>query len=126
LAVVVFALAAVGCSGNAKLTELQRVRSGALDVVLLTPGDGLKHGRDVFVIEFRSPEGTLVDVGQVRGSATMPMPSMPMFGSMAIKQSEVPGRYTVDGQFEMAGTWRMTIEWQRPAKGSVTLSANVQ
>ena len=36
------------------LTELQRVKAGALDVVLLSPHDALRHGKDTFVIEFRS------------------------------------------------------------------------
>lgn len=117
---------ACGQASNAKLMELQRVRSGSLDVVVLSANDALRHGRDTFVIEFRSPDGMLVDVGEVRGSATMPMPSMPMFGSMAIKRSDVAGRYAVDGQFEMAGSWRITIEWQSPSKGSVTFSGTVR
>src|SRR5690242_16238117 len=89
----VAASAQSGCTGSTSLTELQRVKSGALEVVLLSPRGGLNHGKDTFVIEFRStPGGTLVDVGNVKGSATMPMPGMPMFGSLDIRKTDVAGR----------------------------------
>jgi len=99
-----------------------------LDVVLLSPHGALHHGRDTFVIEFRSTgDGRLADVGNVRGSATMPMPGMPMFGSIDVKRTDVAGRYTADGQFEMAGTWRMTVEWRGPAgEASVTFAGTVE
>ena len=123
------AAAACGRLDNAaRSTELQRVRSGSLDVVLLSPRGGLRHGTDAFMIEFRSAaNGTLVDAGNVRGSATMPMPGMPMLGSMDVKRTEVPGRYVANGEFEMAGTWRITIQWEGPAgQGSVTFPGSVQ
>jgi hypothetical protein len=114
--------------GGGQLTELQRVKSGQLDVVLLSPRDAIKHGQDSFVIEFRSAEsGALVDVGNVTGSATMPMPGSPMFGNLDIRKTSVAGRYTADAKIEMAGTWRTTILWQGPSSsGSVTFSGNVQ
>ena len=125
------ATAAIGC-GHAndavKLTELQRVRSGTLDVVLLSPRDGLRHGKDTFIIEFRPTSGgNLIDVGNVKGSAGMPMPGMPMFGSIDVKRTDLAGRYEASGDFEMAGTWRMTIRWEGPAgQGSVTFPGTVQ
>jgi YtkA-like protein len=124
---IVAGAAILACGGVAKLTELQRVKSGALDLVLLSPRDAIRHGSDSFVIEFRSADGQLMDVGDVRGSATMPMPGMPMLGSIDVKRTEVPGRYAADGKFEMAGTWRMTIQWQGPAgQGSATFAGAVQ
>jgi hypothetical protein len=96
--------------------------------VVLSTHDALRHGKDAFVIEFRSAaDGRLVDVGDVRASATMPMPGMPMFGSIDVKRTDVAGRYAADGQFDMAGTWRMTVQWQGAAgQGSVTFSGTVQ
>ena len=120
---------AAGCGGgSAKLTELQRVRSGTIDVVVLSPRDALRHGKDDFVIEFRSsPGGALVDVGAVKGSASMPMAGTPMLGSIDIARTSVPGRYQARSDLGMAGTWRMTIEWRgSPEAGSVTLSRSVQ
>jgi YtkA-like len=122
-------LLSIGCGrGQTTLTEVQRVRSGAIDVVLLSPHDLLRHGKDWFVIEFRSASGgTLVDVGDVRASATMPMPGAPMFGSIDVKRSAEPGRYTADAQLDMAGTWRMTIQWQtQQGPESVMFSGTVQ
>jgi hypothetical protein len=117
----------VACGGG-RMAEIQRVKSGSLDVVLLSSRDAIKHGQDSFVIEFRRPDGSLVDVGDVKASATMPMPGAPMFGSLEVKKSGAAGRYDVDAKFDMAGTWRTTIEWQRgpDGPGSVVLSGNVQ
>jgi hypothetical protein len=127
---LILAVCAIGCgaSQTAKLTEVQRLRSGSIEVVLLSPRDGLRHGKDAFVIEFRSAtDRNLVDAGTVRGSATMPMAGMPMFGAIDIKRTDVAGRYAADGQFEMAGTWRMSVEWQGPqGSGSITFAATVQ
>ena len=117
-----------GCGGRtaAQMTELQRLKSGALEIVLLSPHDALHHGKDTFTIEFRS-NGNLVDVGSVRATASMPMPGAAMFGSIDVQRTEVPGRYLANGQFDMAGTWRMTVGWDGPAgKGSVTFSGSVQ
>lgn len=116
-----------GCGSGGTLTELQRVKSGSLDVVLLSRQDALRHGKDSFVIEFRSSSGELTDVGTVRGSANMPMAGMPMLGTMDITRTEVAGRYAATGEFSMAGTWRLTLEWDGPAwKGSVTFPGTVQ
>jgi len=125
------AVAGVGCGrGNdsRKLTEVQRARSGMLDVVLLSPRDAIHHGRDTFVIELRSASGgTLVDVGTVKGNATMPMAGMPMLGNIDVARTNVAGRYEANSDLSMAGTWRMAIEWNGPTgQGSVTFSATVQ
>lgn len=122
----VIAAAAMGC-GRANLTELQRTRSGMLDVVLLSPRDALRHGRDTFVIEFRSTSGDLIDMGTLRGNASMSMSGTPMLGTIDVARTEVAGRYAATGEFSMAGTWRMTIQWDGPAgQGSVTFSGSVQ
>ena len=110
----------------AQTTELQRLKSGGLDIVLLSPRDGLRHGQDTFAIEFRA-NGSLVDAGTVRATASMPMPGAAMFGTIDVQRTEAPGRYSARGQFDMAGTWRMMIAWDGPAgKGSVTFSGTVQ
>jgi hypothetical protein len=118
----------IGCGGGAseKLTELQRVKSGTLDVVLLSPRDAIRHGKDTFVIEFRSG-ANLVDVGAVRASANMPMPGMAMFGNIDVQRTDVPGRYAASAQLEMAGSWRVRLEWDGPqGKGSVAFAGTVQ
>ena len=112
----------------ATLTELERVRSGALDVVVLSPTGTLRRGKEPFTIEFRAAsDGHLLDAGSVKASAAMPMPGMPMFGSINVQPGDVPGRYRAEGDFSMAGTWRVGIEFDGPAgKGSVSFSGNVQ
>jgi hypothetical protein len=125
---VVLALAALlSCARTGgTMTELQRITAGELEVVLLSPRDALQHGEDTFILEFRK-SGNLVDVGDVRARATMPMPGMPMFGSVDVQRTDVAGRYAASSRFEMAGTWRTTIEWDGPAgRGSVTFSGSVR
>ena len=119
-----------GCrtDDTANMTEVQRLRSGTLDVVLLSPHDALRHGKDTFTIEFRSTtDRSLGDVGNVRVSANMPMPGMPMFGSVDVQRTSAPGRYAVSSDLEMAGSWRITIEWDGPrGPGSVSFAGTVQ
>ena len=127
-ALLVAAVAALaGCGRGAdRLTELQRVRSGTIDVVVLSPREALRRGKDDFVIEFRSGR-TPVDVGDVRASASMSMSGTPMLGSINVQRTDVPGRYRAEGDFSMAGTWRLSVEWDGPqGKGSVAFSGSVQ
>lgn len=125
---VVLVSTAAACGGGAgNLTELRRVRSGALDVVLLSPHEALRHGKDDFIVEFRSADGKLVDVGDVRATASMSMAGTPMLGSITVQRTNVPGRYRADGEFSMAGTWRVGIQFDGPAgTASVTFSGTVQ
>lgn len=124
---IAIVLTATSCSRQT-LTELQKVRSGMFDVVLLSPHDALRHGKDEFVIEFRSTSGgALVDVGDVRGTASMSMAGTPMLGTVDVKRTDVPGRYAGSSEFSMAGTWRMAFDWKGPAgAGSVTFPGTVQ
>ena len=128
LLAIVCAAAACGGGDTAKMTELRRVKSGDMDVVLLSARDSLRHGKDAFVIEFRATsDGHLIDVGTVKASATMPMPGMPMFGGIDVQRTAVPGRYDASGEFSMAGTWRLNVEWDGPAgRGSVGFPGTVQ
>lgn len=124
---MVFVTTSTACGGDAKLTEVQRINSGAVDVVLLSR-DGALHQKDPFTIEFRSAaSGNLLNVGTVRASATMPMPGMPMFGNIEVRPADAPGRYTAKGNLEMTGGWRIALEWDGPAgHGAVTFTGRVQ
>jgi hypothetical protein len=108
-------------------TVVQHVRSGNLDIVVLSPTGTLHQGRNTFTIEVRSPNGSLVDVGAVRASANMAMPGMVMSGGLQVTRTNVPGRYLATAEFGMAGAWPMTIEWDGPAgHGSVNFQGTVQ
>lgn len=124
------ATALAGCSraaDTANLTELHRARSGSLDIVLLSPRRAVRQGKDSFVIEFRSADGTLVDVGTVRVNATMPMGGAPMVGSVDVQPADVPGRYRATSDLGMAGGWQMTVDWNGPAgTGSARFQQSVQ
>jgi len=103
------------------------VRSGELEIVLLTPTGTLGTGRNTITLEFRSPAGDLVDVGTVRVAANMAMPGMVMSGNIQMQAAGVPGRYAVTAEFGMAGGWPFTIEWNGPAgQGSVSFEGAVQ
>jgi len=127
LVVSVVIVLVAGCRRAANLREGQRISSGTVSVVLLS-SDGVLHQKDPFTIEFRAMTGgELVNVDTVRASATMPMPGMPMFGSIDVRPGNAPGRFTAKGNLEMTGGWRIALEWDGPARrGAVTFAATVQ
>ena len=124
---VLLLLTACGGGETSQLKELQRVKAGTMDIVLLAPGDSLKQGKGSFVLEFRDAGGNLVDVGNVMVGASMPMPGMaPMFGECLVTPSPTKGRYEVVSDLGMAGTWRLQIAWDGPAgKGSASMPGSV-
>jgi Cu(I)/Ag(I) efflux system membrane protein CusA/SilA len=107
---------------------IETVRAGDLVVTVLSETGMLKQGRTTFAIEFRSAStNALVDIGDVRLSASMSMPGMVMPAATEIVPSGTAGRYVVTGEFGMPGAWRMTLEWNGPAgKGSVSFDGDVQ
>jgi hypothetical protein len=111
------------------LKELQRASAGEVTVVLLASGDALKSGKDSAYLEFRSGgDQRLTDVGTVKASATMPMAGMPpMMGSMFVHKTETAGRYSIDTDLGMVGTWQIGVEWDGPSgAGRVRFPGNVQ
>src|SRR5688572_7061540 len=129
--VVVAAAIASACggtgAGDTNLKEVQRVKSGDLDIVFLSEDGALNKGKDAFVIEFRGADGALVDAGTVSTSANMPMPGMTMPGNVQVERTNVHGRYRATGDFGMAGGWQMKVEWNGPAgQGSVAFDGTVQ
>jgi hypothetical protein len=117
----------VACgAGDSGLKEVQRVKSGDIDIVLLSEDGALNQGKDAFVIEFRRGDA-LVDVGTVTTSANMPMPGMTMPAGVQVEKADAPGRYRATGDFGMAGGYQMKIDWNGPAgQGSVSFDGTVQ
>jgi len=112
-----------------KLTELQRTKSGDIEVVLLAKTDALPSGKGQATLEFHTgSDHHLVDVGTVKIGATMPMPGFsPMLGSVFVNKGDSPGRYTLDTDLGMTGTWTLKVEWDGPAgKGSATFPGTVR
>ena len=109
-----------------QLIELQRVRSGDLDVVLLANDGAVSDGKDAVVVEFRRG-GTLIDVGTVKGFASMPMAGLPdMMGSAFLERGDVSGRYNAELDLSMSGGWQLKLEWEGPAgkgKASIPITA---
>ena len=131
LAALVLGAGIAACSNQPDapaMREMQKVKAGDIDVVLLAPADALPQGKAAFVLEFRGPDGSLRDVGMVKANATMPMAGMPpMFGKLDLQPTGTAGRYQVTGDFGMKGTWQINVEWQGPAgTGSTTLRGTVQ
>jgi hypothetical protein len=116
-----------GSNATTPLKEIQRTRAGEVDVLLLSPSDAIRQGKDSFVLEFRRG-GALVDVGTVTANATMPMAGMgPMLGKLDATPGDAAGRYVVSSDLSMAGSWRFTMEWDGPAgKGTASLPGVVR
>ena len=109
-------------------TVLETIRTGDLVVTLSNPEGGLRTGSNRFRIEFRSATtNDRIDVGTVALAASMAMPGMVMNSPITIAPAGQPGLYDATGDFGMAGSWRMAIEWNGPAgRGSAIFEGNVQ
>jgi copper/silver efflux system protein len=109
-------------------TVVNRLRSGDIEVLVISSTGALQQGRNTLALEFRSvKDGALVDVGNVRATANMPMPGMVMSSGMQVRPSGVPGRYEGSAEFGMAGAWQMSVEWDGPAgRGSASFEGKVQ
>jgi hypothetical protein len=128
--VVVAALCLMACGSEPQgsMRELQRASAGAYEVVLLAPSDALPKGPGFAILEFRTSNGALVDVGTVTVNATMAHPGTePMRGGSEVKPTPAPGRYEIATDFNMAGTWDLAIEWDGPAgRGTARLPGTVR
>jgi hypothetical protein len=117
----------VGQGGPAG-SEVQRLRSGSLDVIVRSPAGTLRQGRNTFTIEFRAADGgALVDIGTLKGSANMPMPGMVMSSGLDVQPTGVAGRYQATAEFGMAGAWQFALEWSGPAgRGAASFEGTVR
>jgi hypothetical protein len=106
---------------------VQRLRSGDLQIALVSPTGTLHQGRNTFSFEFRAADGRLVDVGTVRASGNMSMPGMVMSSGLQVQRTAVAGRYDATAEFGMAGAWPMALEWDGPVgHGSINFEGAVQ
>ena len=129
--VAILAIAYTNCAsstgGDPTMTEVQRMRSGALDIVLLARTDALRQTRNYCALEFRAgTDRHLVDVGTVRVRTTMSMEGVPMNGFVTDVKRVGTGRYEVEMVMAMAGTWQISVEWEGAAgTGSAMFEALV-
>jgi Cu(I)/Ag(I) efflux system membrane protein CusA/SilA len=106
---------------------VQTVKTADLTIVVLSETGTLQRGRNAFTLEFRGPNGRLLDVGAVRAAGNMPMPGMVMSSGLRLAPTAVAGRYSATAEFGMAGAWQMKVEWDGPAgRGSASFEGAVQ
>lgn len=112
LAVAVLSLTLAACKGasNSELKQISQQRAGDYVITLLSDSGQLKQGKNKYVMEFRkAADNQLVDVGEVKLNSLMPMPGMPnMVGGASATKTTTPGRYEMDGEFEMRGKWNFS------------------
>jgi len=134
-AVVAFSIAATAAAwwiverpGTAPAAQLiQSLSADEVAISLRSETGALARGRTQFWIEFRDRQGRLIDAGDVRLTATMPMPGMVMSGGIEVLRSRLPGRYQALGEFGMSGVWQMTLQWSGSARpGAVSFQGSVQ
>jgi hypothetical protein len=107
---------------------VETVRTGDLVITVSNAGGTLRQGANQLRIEFRSTQtNELVDVGDVQLGAAMTMPGMVMTSPIAISRTGQAGVYEATGEYSMAGSWQMTLEWNGPAgRGSAAFDGDVQ
>jgi Cu(I)/Ag(I) efflux system membrane protein CusA/SilA len=110
------------------IAAIETVRAGDLVISLSNVTGTLTQGSNRFRIEFRSAQtNDLVDVGSVQLGGTMSMPGMVMTSPTTIVPTGQPGVYDATGEYGMAGSWQITLEWDGPAgRGSATFVGDVR
>jgi hypothetical protein len=131
LCLLLSVLAACGGARTAAdpaLMEVQRIRSGEIDVVVLAPTDALKQTRNYCTVEFRSAaDQHLLDVGTVKVHTSMTMEGAPMEGFVTEPVRIATGRYTIEMVLAKTGDWTIAVDWAGAAgTGSVSFPAAVK
>lgn len=113
VALLSLVLTACGGGDTSNLKQIEQQRAGDYVVTVLNDTGQLKQGKNKFVLEFRkAADNQLVDVGNVQLNSLMAMPGMsPMSGGASATPSGTPGRYNVESDFQMAGTWNFTVKF---------------
>ncbi len=128
VAVVTLAVVLTACGGGgdtSNLKQIQQQRAGEYLVTLLNETGQLKQGPNKFVLEFRkASDNQLADVGNVQLNSLMPMPGMsPMSGGASATPSGTPGRYQIESDFQMVGTWNFTVKFGNGQQARFALKA---
>lgn len=120
------ALTACGGSGDSdNLKQIEQQRVGDYIVTAFSDTGQLKQGPNKFILEFRkAADNQLVDVGDVRLNSLMAMPGMsPMSGGASATPTGTPGRYSIESDFQMAGTWSFTVMFGNNQRAKFSLRA---
>ncbi len=117
--------AACGGGDTSNLKQIEQQRAGDYVVTVLNDTGQLKQGKNKFVLEFRkAADNQLVDVGNVQLNSLMAMPGMsPMSGGASATPTGTPGRYNVESDFQMAGTWNFTVMFGNNQRAKFSLRA---
>ncbi len=128
-AVAVLALVLTACGGSggdtSNLKQIEQQRAGEHVITLLNETGQLKQGPNKFFLEFRkASDNQLTDVGNVQLNSLMPMPGMsPMSGGASATPTGTPGRYQIESDFQMVGTWNFTVKFGSGQQARFALKA---
>jgi len=118
-------IASFGACGNGNLKTVATQTSDNYNIVILSANGSVTHGSGKFYLEFHNAkDNQLVDVGKVEVNATMQMPGMPMVNDADVRPAETPGRYSVQYNFSMGGTWTLNIKYDTDKTFSMSLMVN--
>ena len=113
---------------GADLKVIQTQKTKDAIITLKSESGQWAQGKNVFVLEFTSPDGKPIDAGKVTLSTSMPMPGMaPMIGGATLTRDAGPGRYLGTISFPDSGARQVTVNWEGPnGKGSTKFSVPVR
>lgn len=101
------------CRENlSSLMLIQEQSTGNFKISVLSYDGTIKEGSGSFTVEFRNlSDSELVKVIDVNCQAQMQMRGNPMIGETTISLTDIPGRYKVQYNFAMIGSWLFTISF---------------
>ncbi len=120
---IAFAIIFQACK-NEDLKTVTKTAAENYNIVVLSDKGLIKNGKGKFYLEFQNAVNNQpVNVGNVRVQANMPMPGMPMVNDAEVSTTDNPGRYAVQYDLSMIGSWTLNIRFDD--NKSVTLPVTV-
>ena len=119
LLLLLFVLARCG-TGELKTVTTQ---SGeGYNIVVLSKSGAVKQGKGKYFLEFhKATDNQLVSVGEVNVRAEMQMPGTPMVNDAGVQATNTAGRYEVEYDFSMGGTWTLNIKFDTDKSATISL-----
>ena len=90
---------------------------GGLHVEVSMPSGPAREGDNELRLRVRDAQGAPVDDARVSVQYSMSMAGNPAMGGRATAQAMGDGEYRAEAKLEMAGTWKVAIEVERPSGG---------
>jgi Cu(I)/Ag(I) efflux system membrane fusion protein len=118
-------LAFTGCNRTAESPPTSFGGDG-LRIEVSTPGGPIRTGENELRLRIRDSTGTPVEDARVSVQYGMSMAGMPAMGGRVNAEPMGDGEYRAEANIEMAGTWKVALEAERPSGESARAQGSLR